>query len=158
MGCIPSKALLDSSEHYHNAAHAFAVHGIQLDNLKVDFVQMIKRKQEVVDANTSGIAYLMKKNKIDVYTGLGSFKDKNTIAIKKANGTEQEITSKNVIIATGSKPSSLPFLKIDKKRIITSTEALTLAEIPKHLVLIGGGVIGLELGSVYASFGLKAFR
>ncbi len=155
VGCIPSKALLDSSEHYHNAAHAFATHGIKLDNLQVDLPQMMKRKVEVVAANTSGIAYLMKKNKIDTYYGLGSFIDKNTIQIKKTDGTEQDITSKNIIIATGSKPSSLPFLKIDKKRIITSTEALTLTEIPKHLVLIGGGVIGLELGSVYARLGSK---
>jgi dihydrolipoamide dehydrogenase len=155
VGCIPSKALLDSSEHYHNAAHAFAAHGIKLDNLKVDFGQMINRKQEVVNANTSGIAFLMKKNKIDTYYGLGSFKDKNTITIKAADGTSSEITGKNIIIATGSKPSALPFIKIDKKRIITSTEALTLTEIPKHLVLIGGGVIGLELGSVYARLGSK---
>ena len=155
VGCIPSKALLDSSEHYHNAAHAFGVHGILLDNLKIDFGQMIKRKQEVVDANTSGIAYLMKKNKITVYPGVGSFKDKNTISIKKADGTNEEITSTNIIIATGSKPSTLPFIKIDKKRIITSTEALKLPEIPKHLILIGGGVIGLELGSVYARIGAK---
>ncbi|HAL82531.1 MAG TPA: dihydrolipoyl dehydrogenase [Mucilaginibacter sp.] len=155
VGCIPSKALLDSSEHYHNAAHTFKTHGINLENLKVDFGQMIKRKQEVVAANTGGIVYLMKKNKIDTYYGIGSFKDKNTINIKKADGADQEITGKNIIIATGSKPSSLPFLKVDKKRIITSTEALNLTEIPKHLVLIGGGVIGLELGSVYARLGSK---
>jgi dihydrolipoamide dehydrogenase len=155
VGCIPSKALLDSSEHYHNAAHAFAAHGINLDNLRVDFGQMIKRKQEVVNANTAGIAYLMKKNKIDTYYGTGSLKDKNTVAIKKGDGSDEQIRGKNIIIATGSKPSSLPFIKIDKKRIITSTEALTLAEIPKHLVLIGGGVIGLELGSVYARLGAK---
>jgi len=155
VGCIPSKALLDSSEHYHNAAHAFATHGINLDNLQVNFGQMIKRKQEVVNANTAGIAYLMKKNKIDTFYGIGSFKDKNTVVIKNADGAGQEITGKNIIIATGSKPSSLPFIKIDKKRIITSTEALTLAEIPKHLILIGGGVIGLELGSVYARLGAK---
>ncbi|KAF1856436.1 hypothetical protein Lal_00049038 [Lupinus albus] len=155
VGCIPSKALLDSSEHYHNAAHAFATHGIKLDNLGIDFGQMIKRKQEVVDANTSGISFLMKKNKIDVHQGVGSFKDKNTITVTKADGTTTEITGKNVIIATGSKPSSLPFLKIDKKRIITSTEALKLTEVPKHLILIGGGVIGLEMGSVYARLGAK---
>ena len=155
VGCIPSKALLDSSEHYHNAAHTFTTHGIKLDNLGIDFGQMIKRKQEVVDANTSGITYLMKKNKIDVHQGVGSFKDKNTVIVTKGDGTTAEITSKNVIIATGSKPASLPFLQIDKKRIITSTEALTLPEIPKHLILIGGGVIGLELGSVYARLGAK---
>jgi dihydrolipoamide dehydrogenase len=155
VGCIPSKALLDSSEHYHNAAHTFTTHGIKLDNLGIDFGQMIKRKQEVVDANTSGITYLMKKNKIDVHVGVGSFKDKNTIIVTAADGKVTELTTEKVIIATGSKPSSLPFLKIDKKRIITSTEALTLTEIPKHLILIGGGVIGLELGSVYARLGAK---
>lgn len=155
VGCIPSKALLDSSEHYYNAAHAFKTHGIYLENLSVDFGQMIKRKGEVVQKNTAGISFLFKKNKIDGYQGMGSFKDKNTIIITKADGTTQEITGKNIIIATGSKPSSLPFIKIDKKRIITSTEALTLPEIPKHLILIGGGVIGLELGSVYARLGAK---
>jgi len=155
VGCIPSKALLDSSEHYYNAAHTFKIHGINLDNLSVDIAQMMKRKTEVVAKNTSGISFLFKKNKIDGYQGVGSFKDKNTITIKKTDGTEQEITGTNIIIATGSKPSSLPFLKIDKKRIITSTEALTLTEIPKHLILIGGGVIGLELGSVYARLGAK---
>ncbi len=155
VGCIPSKALLDSSEHFYNAGHAFATHGIKLENLGIDFGQMIKRKQEVVDANTSGISYLMKKNKIDVYQGVGAFKDKNTIIVTKADKTTQEITGTNVIIATGSKPSTLPFLKIDKKRVITSTEALSLTEIPKHLILIGGGVIGLELGSVYARLGAK---
>jgi dihydrolipoamide dehydrogenase len=101
VGCIPSKALLDSSEHYHNAAHAFETHGIKLDNLSIDFGQMIKRKQEVVDANTSGVAYLMKKNKIDTFYGVGSFKDKNTITIKKNDGSTEEITTKNVIIGFG---------------------------------------------------------
>src|ERR1700761_7398777 len=155
VGCIPSKALLDSSEHYHNAAHNFKTHGINLDNLSVDMAQMMKRKVDVVNKNTSGISFLFKKNKIDSYQGVGSFKDKNTISIKKPDGSTEEITGTNIIIATGSKPSSLPFLKIDKKRIITSTEALTLTEVPKHLILIGGGVIGLELGSVYARLGAK---
>ncbi len=155
VGCIPSKALLDSSEHYHNAAHSFKTHGINLDNLSVDFKQMITRKNEVVAQTTGGITFLMKKNKVTTYEGVGSFKDKNTIVVKKTDGTEETLTTKNVIIATGSKPSSLPFLPVDKKRIITSTEALTLPEVPKHLVLIGGGVIGLELGSVYARLGAK---
>jgi dihydrolipoamide dehydrogenase len=155
VGCIPSKALLDSSEHYYNASHAFKTHGINLDNLTIDMEQMMKRKTEVVAKNTGGISFLFKKNKIDGIQGVGSFKDKNTIIIKKPDGTEQEITGTNIIIATGSKPSSLPFIKIDKKRIITSTEALTLTEVPKHLILIGGGVIGLELGSVYARLGAK---
>ncbi len=155
VGCIPSKALLDSSEHYYNAAHTFKTHGINLDNLKIDFTQMVKRKTEVVDQTTGGISFLFKKNKIDSFQGIGSFKDKNTISIKKTDGSVTEITGKNIIIATGSKPSALPFIKTDKKRIITSTEALKLTEVPKHLILIGGGVIGLELGSVYARLGSK---
>ncbi len=153
VGCIPSKAMLDSSEHYHNAAHTFKTHGIELSNLKVNLEQLVARKNEVVKQNTDGITYLMKKNKIDTFEGVGSFKDKNTIIVK--GKSETIIEAKNVIIATGSKPSSLPFITIDKKRVITSTEALNLKEIPKHLVLIGGGVIGLELGSVYARLGSK---
>jgi dihydrolipoamide dehydrogenase len=155
VGCIPSKALLDSSEHYYNAAHTFATHGIKLKDLKVDMPQMIARKNEVVEQTTAGITYLFKKNKVTAYQGLGSFIDKNTISIKKADGSTEQITAKNVVIATGSKPTELPFIKVDKKRIITSTEALNLAEVPKHLILIGGGVIGLELGSVYARLGAK---
>lgn len=155
VGCIPSKALLDSSEHFYNAAHTFKTHGINLKDLSVDLAQMIKRKNEVVEQTTGGITFLMKKNKITTYQGIGSFVDKNTIKVSKADGTEETISTKNVIIATGSKPTALPFLPIDKSRIITSTEALNLPEVPKHLIVIGGGVIGLELGSVYARLGAK---
>lgn len=155
VGCIPSKALLDSSEHYHNAEKNFAEHGIELKNLKVNLAQMIKRKGEVVKITCDGVAFLMKKNKIDVFTGHGSFADANTIEIKKDDGKVEKITTAKTIIATGSKPSSLPGITIDKKRVITSTEALNLTEVPKHLIVIGGGVIGLELGSVYARLGAK---
>jgi len=155
VGCIPSKALLDSSEHYYNASHAFKTHGINLDNLSVDIAQMMKRKTEVVQKNTSGISFLFKKNKIDGYQGMGSFKDKNTIIVTKADATATELTTEKVIIATGSKPSSLPFLQIDKKRIITSTEALSLKDQPQSIVIIGGGVIGVEMASVYARIGTK---
>ena len=155
VGCIPSKALLDSSEHYHNAEHTFEAHGINLSNLKVDLKQMIARKDDVVKQNTDGINYLMKKNKIDVHHGVGSFVDKTTVKVTKDDGSSSDIQGKNIIIATGSKPSSLPFIKLDKDRVITSTEALNLKETPKHLVVIGGGVIGLELGSVYARLGAK---
>jgi len=151
VGCIPSKALLDSSEHFHNAEHTFKTHGIDIPKPKVNFGQMIARKDDVVKHNVEGIAYLMKKNKIDVFQGHGSFVNKNKI--KVSGKKEQEIETDKVIIATGSKPSSLPFIKIDKKRVITSTEALTLNEVPKHMIIIGGGVIGLELGSVYARLG-----
>ena len=154
VGCIPSKALLDSSHHYEDAIKHFEDHGIEIPgDVKVNLEKMIARKQSVVDQTTAGIDFLMKKNKIDVYEGLGSFKDATHITI---SGKETVvIESKNTIIATGSKPSSLPFISIDKERIITSTEALKLKEIPQHLIIIGGGVIGLELGQVYKRLGAE---
>lgn len=153
VGCIPSKALLDSSEHFHNAEHTFKTHGIDIPKPKVNLKQMIARKSDVVKQNVEGIDYLMSKNKITVYHGMGSFVDKNTIQI---DGKKKEkITAEKVIIATGSKPASLPFIKLDKDRVITSTEALELKEIPNHMIVIGGGVIGMELGSVYARLGSK---
>jgi dihydrolipoamide dehydrogenase len=152
VGCIPSKALLDSSEHFHNALHSFADHGIDIDTPKVNLEQMISRKNTVVSQTTEGIQFLMKKNKITVLKGFGSFVDDHTIAIK---GEEMEttITADKVIIATGSKPTELPFAKFDKERIISSTEALNLKEVPAEMLVIGAGVIGLELGSVYARLG-----
>ncbi len=155
VGCIPSKALLDSSEHYHQAEKQFSEHGILLKDLKVDFKQMINRKDGVVKQTVEGIKFLMKKNKIDVYTGHGSFTNATTISVKGDDGKTTELQTTYSIIATGSKPSALKGIIIDKERIITSTEALKLSEIPKHLIVIGGGVIGLELGSVYARLGSK---
>jgi len=153
VGCIPSKALLDSSHHFYDAKNHFEKHGIGLEKLKLDFEQMVARKTEVVDQTCEGINYLMKKNGIDVHTGKGSFKDATHIDITKADGSVETVEAAKTIIATGSKPSVLPFIKLDKKRIITSTEALSLKEVPKHLIIIGGGVIGLELGQVYARLG-----
>ncbi len=155
VGCIPSKALLDSSEHYFNAVNHFEEHGIEVKSPKVNLKQMIERKRGVVKMTCDGINFLMKKNKITVYTGVGSFESNTVINITKADGTKEQVESAKTIIATGSKPSSLPGIEIDKKRIISSTEALELTEIPKHLIIIGGGVIGLELGSVYARLGAK---
>src|SRR5690349_13206184 len=155
VGCIPSKALLDSSEHFINAKEHFKEHGIDISAPKVNMDQMIKRKGEVVKANVDGIAFLMKKNKIDVHKGIGSFVDKNTIKVTAKDGKESTITTEKVIIATGSKPTPLPFAQFDRKRIISSTEALELKEVPKHIIVIGGGVIGMELGSVYARIGSK---
>lgn len=152
VGCIPSKALLDSSHHYHDAAHTFEKHGISTGKLSVDFGKMIERKNDVVNQTCDGIQFLMDKNKIDVYEGLGSFHDRNTIDVVGKN-KKVTITTDKVIIATGSKPNFFPGMEPDKKRIITSTEALSLTEIPKNLMVIGGGVIGLELGSVYARLG-----
>ncbi len=155
VGCIPSKALLDSSEHYHNAGHTFKEHGIDLEGLKVNLPQMIARKDDVVAKICEGVAFLMKKNKVDVFYGMGSFEDKNTVKIDLNEGGDKKITGEKIIIATGSKPASLPFIKLDKKRVITSTEALNLKEVPKHMIVIGGGVIGMEMGSVFARLGAK---
>lgn len=153
VGCIPSKALLDSSHHYYDAVKHFEEHGIVINTPKIDFTKMIDRKAKVVEQTTGGIKYLMDKNNIDVYEGLGSFVDATHVKVTKTDGSEEVIEGKNTIIATGSKPGSLPFITIDKERIITSTEALKLKEIPKNLLVIGGGVIGLELGSVYSRLG-----
>ena len=152
IGCIPSKALLDSSHHFEDAVKHFDTHGIEIPSeVKVNLEKMMARKQSVVDQTTVGIEFLMKKNKIDVFQGVGAFKDATHITISGA--VNEVIEAKYTIIATGSKPSTLPFAKIDKERIITSTEALKLKEIPKHLIIIGGGVIGLELGQVYKRLG-----
>lgn len=155
VGCIPSKALLDSSEHYHNAAEKFTQHGINVKGLSVDMPQMIKRKNEVVDQTCKGINFLMSKNKVDVFHGHGSFVDKNTVNIAKADGTNEQIQTEKVIIATGSKPITPAAFNYDKKRIITSTEALNIDKVPKRMVIIGAGVIGLELGSVFARLGTE---
>ena len=152
VGCIPSKALLDSSHHFEDAVKHFDTHGIEIpSDVKVNLEKMMARKQSVVDQTTVGIEFLMKKNKIDVFQGVGAFKDATHITISGA--VNEVIEAKYTIIATGSKPSTLPFAKIDKERVITSTEALKLKEIPKHLIIIGGGVIGLELGQVYKRLG-----
>lgn len=155
VGCIPSKSLLDSSHHYYDAIKHFEEHGILVDTPKIDFQKMIGRKATVVEQTTGGINYLMDKNQIKVYQGVGSFVDKTHVKISKNDGSDETIEGKNIIIATGSKPANLPFITLDKERIITSTEALKLPEIPKHLLVIGGGVIGLELGSVYKRLGAE---
>ncbi len=155
VGCIPSKALLDSSEHYHNAVGKFAEHGIDVKTVKVNMPQMIKRKDDVVAQTTKGVDFLMKKNKIDVFHGHGSFVNANTISIAKDDGSTEQIETDKTIIATGSKPIVPAAFNYDKTRVITSTEALNIDKVPKRMVVIGGGVIGLELGSVYARLGTE---
>lgn len=155
VGCIPSKALLDSSEHFHNAAHNFEKHGIQIPEIKIDMKRMIERKSSVVSQTCDGIKFLMDKNKIDVHHGLGSFVDKTHVKVTAADGKETVLETKYTVIATGSKPNYFPGMEPDKKRIITSTEMLNLDEVAKNLIVIGGGVIGLELGSVHARLGAK---
>lgn len=155
VGCIPSKALLASSHHYEELQH-FADHGIEVSGkVKVNLTKMIERKQAVVDQTSGGVKFLMDKNKVTVLEGVGSFEDATHVKVTKADGSSEVVEAKNIIIATGSKPSSLPFIKLDKERVITSTEALKLPEVPKHLVIIGGGVIGIELGQVYLRLGAE---
>jgi dihydrolipoamide dehydrogenase len=155
VGCIPSKALLDSSEHYFKARKEFEEHGILTGKLSVDFKKMVERKSTVVDLTVKGIDFLMKKNNITILRGIGSFETANKVNITDKDGKKSQVETKYVIIATGSKPASLPFIKIDKERIITSTEGLKLPEVPKTMLVIGGGIIGLELGSVYNRLGSK---
>ncbi len=154
VGCIPSKALLDSSEHYHIAKKRFKEHGIEVSSLKVNLPQMITRKQGVVDQTVKGIEYLMKKNNIDVIRGHGAIKDKNTVLVQ-GEGTEVNLTAQHIVIATGSTAITPPSMGYDANRVITSTEALEITDLPKTMVVIGGGVIGLELGSVYARLGTE---
>ncbi len=155
VGCIPSKALLDSSEHYFNAVHNFDKHGILTGEVKVNPEKMFDRKKSVVDGISKGVSFLMSKNKIEVFQGIGSFVTPTSIQVVNDNGETTPIESKYFVIATGSKPIVPVAFNYDKKRVITSTEALSLNTIPKSMVVIGAGVIGLELGSVYARLGTK---
>jgi dihydrolipoamide dehydrogenase len=152
VGCIPSKAWLDSSEKYHELTHTFVQHGITAKDVSFDFSKMRERVQKVVSDVSAGVSFLMKKNKVEVFTGAGSFLDAHTILVK-GEKNEETIRAKKIVIATGSKPSSLPGVTIDKIKVITSTEALSLKEVPKKLIVIGGGVIGLELTSVFRRLG-----
>ncbi|MAF77372.1 MAG: dihydrolipoyl dehydrogenase [Halobacteriovoraceae bacterium] len=153
VGCIPSKAWLDSSEKYYELVNKFEDHGIKSGKVSLDFPKMSERVQKVVSDTCNGVSFLMKKNKVDVFTGVGSFVDDHTLKI--SGDKEETIKAKNVVIATGSKPASLPGIEIDKKRVISSTEALKLPELPKSMIVIGGGVIGVELGSVFKRLGTK---
>ncbi|WP_411898329.1 dihydrolipoyl dehydrogenase [Elizabethkingia occulta] len=154
VGCIPTKALLDSTHHYSDALKKFSQHGINIETIGLDFEQMFRRKADVVQKNTEGLEFLMKKNSITRVTGTATFVDNSTIEILN-EGNKQKVTSKNFIIATGSKPSALPGISIDKERIITSTEALSLKELPKSMVIIGGGVIGVEMASIFNRLGTE---
>lgn len=155
VGCIPSKALLDSSERYADAAKHFSEHGIGVGKLSLDVAQMMKRKDGVVTSLTDGIAYLMKKNKITVLAGTGALVKPGVVAVTDAAGAKQEFTAKHVVLAMGSVPIELPFLKVDGEKIVTSDHAIAFEKVPEHLIVVGGGVIGLELGSVWARLGAK---
>ena len=154
VGCIPTKALLDSTHHYSEAQHQFNEHGIKLNRIELDFSQMYRRKADVVSKNTGGLDFLMNKNNITRLQGTAGFINNSTIRIVNTSEVK-EITARNYIIATGSKPSTIPGVEIDKKRIITSTEALSLKEKPESMVIIGGGVIGVEMASIFNRIGTK---
>lgn len=155
VGCIPSKAMLDVTEHFHLANHRFEEMGIFASGVEADLKKMVERKAGIVKQTAEGIAFLMKKNKITVYHGHASFIDKHTLSIQKDGGEKGEISADKIIIATGSKPLVPDSFNYDKKRVITSTEALNIEKIPKRMVIVGAGVIGLELGSVFARLGTE---
>lgn len=155
VGCIPSKALLDSSELYDVTAHKLARHGIRVGSVSIDVPAMLKRKDEVVRTLTAGIAGLFKKYKVTPYYGSGKLKGPGKVEVTAEDGTTAQIEAKTILLATGSDSIELPFLKTDGQRIVTSTEALNFPEVPKHLIIVGGGYIGLELGSVWRRLGAK---
>ncbi len=156
VGCIPSKALLESSEHFSMATHGdFENHGLKFTGVELDLPKMMGRKDKIVKELTGGVQFLMKKNKVTVFNGFGTITGPNAISVTAADGTKTQLQAKNIVIATGSEPIQLPFAKTDGKQIITSTEALEIPKVPKHLIVIGGGVIGLELGSVWLRLGAK---
>ena len=155
VGCIPSKVLLESSEHYNMALHDLDTHGIKVSGVELNLDVMMGRKNKVVQASNSGIAFLFKKNKITSFIGFGKITKPGTVEVKAADGTITTLTAKSIMIATGSVPTELPFLKFDETKIVSSTGALTLSKVPKNLLVVGGGVIGLELGSVWLRLGAK---
>jgi dihydrolipoamide dehydrogenase len=155
VGCIPSKALLSSSEHFEFARLHAAEHGVQVGEVKLDLATMMKRKDTVVGQNTKGVEYLFRKNKVTWVRGRGTLKKGNVIDVALSDGGSETYRAKNVIIATGSVSVELPFLKFDEKRVLSNIGALKIPEVPKHLLVIGGGVIGLELGSVWRRLGAK---
>ncbi|MFM8782012.1 MAG: dihydrolipoyl dehydrogenase, partial [Gemmatimonadota bacterium] len=155
VGCIPSKALLGSSEHYEFAAHHAAEHGIRIAGVTLDLPAMMKRKDAVVAQNTKGVEFLFKKNKVTWAKGLGTLQAGNVVEVRAADGTATTYRPRHVILATGSVPVALPFLPFDEERVLSNVGALKIPEVPKHLIVIGGGVIGLELGSVWRRLGAK---
>ncbi|MBN9440085.1 dihydrolipoyl dehydrogenase [Bosea sp. (in: a-proteobacteria)] len=155
VGCIPSKALLHASEMFSEAGHTFASLGIDVGTPKLDLKQMLVHKQETVDANVNGVAFLLKKNKIEPFHGTASIPAAGKVVVTAEDGKTQELTTKNIVIATGSESTALPGVTTDEKTIVTSTGALELTAVPKELLVVGAGVIGLEIGSVWARLGAK---
>jgi dihydrolipoamide dehydrogenase len=155
VGCIPSKALLESSELYHASLHDFEAHGISTKDVQFDLGKMLARKNKIVQQSNQGIAFLFKKNKVDSYNGFGKVLKPGLVEVTGADGTKTNLETKTIVLATGSVVVELPFLKYDEKKIVSSTGALALESVPKEMIVVGGGVIGLELGSVWMRLGSK---
>ncbi|MGJ3263070.1 MAG: dihydrolipoyl dehydrogenase family protein, partial [Salinarimonas sp.] len=155
VGCIPSKALLHASHLYEEAAHHFDAFGIEVGTPKIDLKKMLAFKDEAIAGNTKGVEFLLKKNKIDAHRGTGKILAAGKVEVTAEDGSKTTLETKSIVIATGSEVTALPGIAIDEKRIVSSTGALDLEQVPGHLVLIGGGVIGLELGSVWRRLGAK---
>jgi dihydrolipoamide dehydrogenase len=153
VGCIPSKALLDSSEKYHSAKHQLARHGINVGELSLDLPKMMSRKQQVVKALTGGIGALFKKNKVDHVIGTGTIKSATSVEVIAEGGSPRLLPTRKILIATGSAPIELPSLKFDGNNILSSTEVLSLNEVPKRMIVVGAGYIGLEMASVWSRLG-----
>lgn len=155
VGCIPSKALLESSHHFESVKHGLDVHGVKVGGVTLDLPAMMLRKDQIVKSQNTGVEFLFRKNKIDRVDGFGRILSATQVEVSQAGGTKQVLTTKRILIATGSVPASLKGITVDQQRIVDSTGALTLSQVPKHLVVIGAGVIGLELGSVWGRLGAK---
>ncbi len=155
VGCIPSKALLDSSENYHFARHDLSSHGVEVGQVRLDLKRMLERKDKIVKDLTGGIGFLFKKNKVTAFQGMGRISSSHSVSVTNSDGSTQDISTKYIVIASGSVPNTPPGITLDGKDIVSSTEALSLESVPKHLVVIGGGYIGLELGSVWLRLGAQ---
>jgi dihydrolipoamide dehydrogenase len=155
VGCIPSKAMLHASEMFHEAGHGFAALGIDVPAPKLNLAGMMKHKQETVDANVNGVGFLLKKNKVEAFHGLGTILSAGKVQVQAEDGSTQVLETRNIVIATGSESANLPNVTVDEKQIVTSTGALELSKVPGKLVVIGAGVIGLEMGSVWGRLGAK---
>ena len=155
VGCIPSKAMLHASEMFHEAGHGFAALGIDVPAPKLNLAAMMKHKQETVDANVNGVGFLLKKNKVEAFHGLGTILSAGKVQVQAEDGSTQVLETRNIVIATGSESANLPNVTVDEKQIVTSTGALELSKVPDKLVVIGAGVIGLEMGSVWGRLGAK---
>src|SRR5262245_3406449 len=153
VGCIPSKALLHASEYYEAAAKTFPSMGVKVTGLSLDLPQMMKQKEDAVDGLTKGVEFLMRKNKVDYIKGFGRIAGKGRVEVKLGDSGGQTLETKNIVIATGSEPAGLPGVDVDEERIVTSTGALSLAKVPQKLIVVGAGVVGLELGSVWRRLG-----